>query len=153
MAAEIGSAAPDFELRDQFNQPVKLGDFHGKKHVTLVFYAMSFSRVCAAELATLRNDLAAYQNEDAQLLAVSVDSPTVHRRFAEQEGYDFPLLSDFWPHGEVARRYGVFDEAFGVALRGTFLIDRGGIVRHRIVQSVADARSHEEVRRALGELA
>ena len=150
--AAVGAPAPDFELRDQFNQPVRLSDFRGKKHVTLVFYAMSFSRVCSVELSALRDDLAAYQNDDAQLLAVSVDSPAVHRQYAEQQGYEFPLLADFWPHGEVARRYGVFDEAFGVAVRGTFLVDTDGIVRRRIVSPVARPRDHEEVRRVLAEL-
>ena len=152
MPADLGSTAPDFELKDQFNQPVKLSDFRGKRHVALIFYAMSFTRICAAELGVLRDDLPSYQNDDVQLLAVSVDGAAVHRRFAEEEGYPFPLLADFWPHGEVARRYGAFDAAFGVALRGTFLIDAEGIVRFRTVNPVAEARDHDEMRRALATL-
>lgn len=152
MPVETGVIAPDFELPDQSNQPVKLSDFRGKKHVVLLFYPLSFTRVCSNELCTLRDDLDAYQNDAAQLLAVSVDSPPVHRRFAESEGFDFPLLADFWPHGEVARRYGVFDEDFGVALRGTFVIDTDGVVRYTTVNAVPDARDPEEVKAVLAQL-
>ena len=125
MPVETGATAPDFELPDQSNQPVKLSDFRGKKHVILVFYPLSFTRVCSSELCTLRDDL---------------------------DGFDFPLLSDFWPHGEVARRYGVFDEDFGVALRGTFLIDTDGVVRYTTVNAVPDARDPQEVKAALAQL-
>ncbi len=119
----VGTVAPDFELVDQHGTPVRLSSFRGVRNVLVVFYPWSFSRICTGELCVLRDDLASFQNDDAQLLAISIDSKYVQRQFAEREGFEFPLLADFWPHGEVARRYGVFDSSEG----------RGGArhVRHR----------------------
>jgi peroxiredoxin len=148
----VGETAPDFELNDQSNQPVRLSDFRGKKHVIVLFYPMSFTRVCSSELCTLRDDLGAYQNEDAKLLAISVDSSPVHKRFAEQQGFEFPLLADFWPHGEVAKRYGVFQDDFGVAARGTFLVDRDGVIRYTTVNAISDARDQQDLKTALAQL-
>lgn len=152
MPVDVGREAPDFELRDQHGQPVRLSDYRGKKGVLVVFYPSSFTRVCGAELSALRDDLPSFRNEDTALLAVSCDAPPVQRRWAEEEGYDFPLLSDFWPHGQVARAYGVFDERLGVALRGTFVIDRDGVVRYRTLNTVAEARDPAEYRVALAAL-
>lgn len=148
----VGSLAPDFELVDQHGTPVRLSSFRGTSNVLLVFYPWSFSGVCTGELCVLRDDLESFQNDDAQLLAISIDSKYVQRVFAEREGFDFPLLADFWPHGEVARRYGVFDPVAGVALRGTFAIDREGIVRWSVLRGIPDARDPQEYRKALAEL-
>jgi mycoredoxin-dependent peroxiredoxin len=147
-----GSLAPDFELVDQHGTPVRLSSFRGVRNVLVVFYPWSFSGVCTGELCVLRDDLESFQNDDAQLLAISIDSKYVQRVFAEREGFDFPLLADFWPHGEVARRYGVFDPVAGVALRGTFVIDREGIVRWSVLRGIPDARDPHEYRKALAEL-
>ncbi len=148
----VGETAPDFELNDQSNQPVRLSDFRGKKHVIVLFYPMSFMSVCSSELCTLRDDLGAYQNDDAQLLAISVDSSPVHKRFAEQQGFEFPLLADFWPHGEVAKTYGVFQDDFGVAARGTFLVDRDGVIRYTTVNAISDARDQQDLKTALAQV-
>jgi peroxiredoxin len=148
----VGEPAPDFELVDQHGTPVRLSSFRGTRNVLLVFYPWSFSGVCTGELCVLRDDLASFQNDDAQLLAVSIDSKYVQRVFADREGFEFPVLADFWPHGEVARRYGVFDDVAGVALRGTFVIDRAGIVRWSVVHGIPDARDPNEYRRVLAEL-
>jgi mycoredoxin-dependent peroxiredoxin len=148
----MGELAPDFELVDQHGTPVRLSSFRGKCNVLLVFYPWSFSRVCTGELCVLRDDLASFQNDGAQLLAISIDSKYVQRQFAEREGFEFPLLADFWPHGEVARRYGVFDEVKGAALRGSFAIDRAGVVRWSVVRDIPDARDPQEYRRVLAEL-
>ena len=148
----VGAIAPDFELVDQHGTPVRLSSFRGVRNVLLVFYPWSFSSVCTGELCVLRDDLGSFQNDDAQLLAISIDSRHVQRQFAEREGFDFPLLADFWPHGEVARRYGVFDEAVGVALRGAFVIDRDGIVRWSVMRGIPDARDAQDYRRILAEL-
>lgn len=153
MPVDVGQEAPDFELRDQHGQPVRLSDYRGKKHVVVVFYPWSFTRVCGAELCALRDDLPSFQNEGTQVLAVSCDSPPVQRRWAEDEGYEFPVLSDFWPHGQVARTYGVFDERLGVALRGTFVIDRDGVVRYATLKPVPEARDQAEYTRVLADLA
>ncbi|RBM18987.1 peroxiredoxin [Streptomyces sp. PT12] len=140
MAIEPGTKAPDFQLRDQHGQSVTLGDFRGGRSVVLLFYPFAFTGVCTGELCALRDALPTFVNDDVQLLAVSCDSPFTLRVFGEREGLDYPLLSDFWPHGEIARAYGVFDEEKGCALRGTFIIDKEGVVRWTVVNGLPDAR-------------
>jgi peroxiredoxin len=117
MTLTIGSAAPDFTLMDQHGSPVTLSSFKGQKNVVILFYPFAFSGICTGELCALRDDLAAFQNDDVQLLAISCDPMYSLRAFAEQEGYKFPVLADFWPHGAAAKDYGVFDEARGCAVR------------------------------------
>ncbi|OPC84882.1 peroxiredoxin [Embleya scabrispora] len=152
MAVEIGSEAPDFELRDQHGESVRLADFRGERHVLLVFYPFAFTGVCTAELGALRDELSAFQNDEVQVLAVSCDAPFSLRVFAEGEGYAFPLLSDFWPHGAAARAYGVFAEDKGCALRASFVIDRDGVIRWSVVNAMPDARDGTEYHRALAAL-
>jgi peroxiredoxin len=152
VSLEIGRPAPDFELVDQHGTPVQLSSFRGRRNVVLVFYPWSFSSVCGGELAALRDDVSSFVNDSTQLLAVSTDSKYVQRMFAEHEGIDFPLLADFWPHGEVARRYGIFDEVAGVALRGSFVIDREGVLRWSITHGIPDARDPAEYVSALAAL-
>lgn len=148
----IGGEAPDFELIDQHGTPVRLSSFRGRRNVLVVFFPWAFSGVCTGELCALRDDLASFHNDAAQLLAVSVDSKFAQRVFSDREGFEFPVLADFWPHGEVARRYGVFDEAAGAALRGTFIVDRAGMLRWSVVNGIPDAREPGEYRRVLAEL-
>lgn len=149
----VGHQAPDFELPDQHGQPVRLSDYRGKKNVVVVFYPLTFTRVCQAEMCALRDDLPSFHNEHTQLLAVSCEPSPTHRRWAEEQSYGFPLLADFWPHGQAARAYGVFDERLGVALRGTFILDRDGIVRYTAVNAMSDARDQQEYEKVLAELA
>ncbi|SEG13933.1 Peroxiredoxin [Thermomonospora echinospora] len=151
MAVEVGDVAPDFELTDQHGTPVRLSDHRGEHNVVVVFYPLAFSGVCTGELGAIRDALPSL-GEDARVLAVSVDSMFAQRAWADREGYAFPLLSDFWPHGEVARAYGVFDAERGVAVRGTFVIDREGVVRWKVVNALADARDIDEYRKALATL-
>jgi len=151
MSVEVGERAPDFELKDQHGTPVKITDFRGRK-VVLVFYPLSFSRVCHGELDAIRDDFIESVPEDVQVLTVSVDSVYVQRAWAEQECYAFPMLSDFWPHGAAARAYGVFDEDKGLALRGTFIIDGEGVVRWKIVNPIGTARDLGEYRKVLADL-
>lgn len=129
MPIEVGQSAPDFTLRDQNNEVVTLSSFRGDKAVLIVFYPLAFTGICTGELCTVRDDLPDFQNDEVQVLTVSVDSAYTHKIFAERERYEFPLLSDFWPHGAVAKSYGVFNEVAGFANRGTFLVDTVGIVR------------------------
>jgi peroxiredoxin len=145
--AEVGALAPDFELQDQHGTPVRLSQFRGRK-VVLVFYPLAFTGVCNSELAALRDQ----PLTDAQLLTVSVDSVFTHRAWADREGYTFPLLSDFWPHGQVAQAYGVFDEAKGFALRGTFVIDGEGVIRWSVVNPVSSARDVADYVKALADI-
>jgi peroxiredoxin len=152
MPIQVGQPAPDFVLKDQDGQLRRLSDYHGKKNVLLVFYPLAFSGICTGELCQLRDDLPSFENEDTTTLAVSVDSPYVLKAFAEREGYPFGLLSDFWPHGEVARTYGVFNQERGFAIRGTFVVDKQGIVRHLTVNQPSEPRDPDRYRRALAGL-
>ncbi|MFG3440720.1 peroxiredoxin [Nonomuraea sp. NPDC047897] len=145
----VGAQAPDFELQDQHGTPMRLSGLRGRK-VVLVFYPLAFSGVCQSELAALRS---AGFTSDVQVLAVSVDSVFAQRAWADREGYTFPLLSDFWPHGQVARAYGVFDEAKGHARRGTFVIDGEGVVRWSVVSPIGQARDVAAYIEALADIA
>ncbi|WP_441246253.1 peroxiredoxin [Kitasatospora sp. McL0602] len=140
MAIEVGTKAPDFELKNQHGELVKLSDFQGEKNVVVVFYPFAFTGVCTGEVCAIQQELPRLQNDSVQVLAISNDSPFTLRVFAEQENLDYPLLSDFWPHGEVSKAYGVFDEEKGCAVRGTFVIDKTGVVRWSIVNGLPDAR-------------
>jgi peroxiredoxin len=154
MAVEIGQEAPDFELPDQHGTPVKLSSFRGKKNVVLVFYPLAFSPVCSGELCGLRDSFPeATSRDDVELLTVSVDSFFTHRAWADAEKFEFPLLSDFWPHGAVAKSYGVFDEDKGLATRGTFVIDSRGVVRWKVVNPIPQARDIADYQKALADLA
>jgi len=128
MPVDVGDPAPDFQLRDQNNQEVTLASFRTRKAVLLVFYPLEFTGTCQGELTAVQSDLDAFQNDKVQILTVSVDSPYAHKVWATREGYTFPMLSDFWPHGAVASAYGVLNEARGYANRGTFLIDPEGVI-------------------------
>ncbi|MGC2998040.1 peroxiredoxin [Streptomyces sp. G35A] len=152
MALQAGDKAPDFELRDNHGRTVRLSDFHGDKNVVLVFYPFAFTGVCTGELCELRDNLPRFADRDTQLLAVSNDSIHTLRVFGEQEGLEYPLLSDFWPHGNVSRAYGVFDEGKGCAVRGTFVIDKEGLVRWTVVNGLPDARDPNEYVKALDRL-
>ena len=152
MAVEIGDAAPDFELPNQHGTPVKLSSFRGAKNVVLVFYPLAFSPVCSGELCALREDFPEVDRDDVEVLTVSVDSMFTHRAWADAENFQFGLLGDFWPHGAVAQAYGVFDEARGVAIRGTFVIDKEGVVRWKVVNGIPDARAISEYEKALAEI-
>jgi peroxiredoxin len=123
-----GAEAPDFTLKDQHGRPVRLSSFLGIKDVLLVFFPLAFTPVCRGELDAIQERLAEYENDRTRTLAISVGPPPTHKVWATQSGFTFPLLSDFWPHGAVARAYGVFDEASGFANRGTFLVGRDGVI-------------------------
>lgn len=147
----VGEPAPDFELVNQFGEPVRLSSFRGQ-NVVLVFYPFAFSGVCTGELCEIRDNLAAFEDARATVLAVSVDSKFSLRAYAEKEGYGFDLLADFWPHGAVASAYGVFDPESGMARRGTFIIDAAGIIRYVVVNPRGQARELSEYRDTLAGL-
>ena len=152
MTIPVGAQAPDFELKDNHGAPVRLSDFRGQKNVVLLFYPCAFTGVCTGELSEIRDRLEQFSERDAEVLAVSNDSIHTLRVFGEQEDLPFPLLSDFWPHGDVSRAYGVFDEDKGCAVRGTFVIDRQGVVRATVSSAMADARDPGEYLAALDTL-
>jgi peroxiredoxin len=137
---------------DQHGTAVTLSSFKGSKNVVILFYPFAFSGICTGELCSLRDDLASFQNDDVQLLAISCDPMYAQRAFAEQEGYKFPVLADFWPHGQAAKAYGVFDEARGCAVRGTFIVDKNGNLAWQIINGLGDARNLVEYKNALASL-
>ncbi|MEV5407434.1 peroxiredoxin [Thermopolyspora sp. NPDC052614] len=151
MSVEVGDVAPDFELRDQHGAPVRLSAHRGGK-VVLVFYPLAFSGICHGELSAIRDEFLPTVGDDVRVFAVSVDSVFALRAWSDQERYTFPLLSDFWPHGGVARAYGVFDDEKGVAKRGTFVIDAEGVVRWKVVNPTSTARDISEYHKALAEI-
>lgn len=152
MALENDTQAPDFELPNQFGEHIRLSDFRHKKPVALVFFPLAFSSTCTSELCELRDNLALFSDKGIELLGVSVDSKATLRAFAEADGYDFNLLADFWPHGAVAKEYGVFLPEKGFANRASFLIDVNGIIRASFVTAPGQARSIAAYRDALAEL-
>ncbi len=152
MAVEVGDQAPDFELKDQHGTPVTLAGLRGKRNVVLVFYPLAFSGVCTGELCAMRDEFPEVNRDDVELLTVSVDSAYALRAWSDTEHYDFAMLSDFWPHGSVARAYGVFDDKMGVAVRGTFIIDKSGVVRWKVVNPIPQARDIAEYQKALAAL-
>ncbi len=124
--------ADDFTLPDGQAQPVKLSNYRGK-NVVLSFYPADWSPVCTSELSLIQEVLDDIHGYNAEVLAVSVDNTYSHRAWAEHQHLTFPLLSDFWPHGEVARRYNVFRDNDGISERALFIIDETGMIRDRWV--------------------
>ena len=152
MALENDTQAPDFELVDQFGQTVRLSDYQGKSAVALVFFPLAFSGTCTGELCELRDNLELFNADGVELIGISVDSKFTLRAWAEQQDYRFTLLSDFWPHGDTAKQYGVFLEDKGFANRATFLIDASGIIRESFITAPGEARTIEAYRIALEDL-
>jgi mycoredoxin-dependent peroxiredoxin len=150
VSVQIGDEAPDFELEDQTRTPVRLSDYRGRKAVVLVFYPMSFTGVCEGEMCAIRDSIEVFRNDAVETIAISVDSTATHARWAHEQGFEFPLLSDFWPHGRVASTYGVFDERLGIAVRGTFIVDQDGMVVYTDRNPVPEARDQDAWKQALG---
>jgi len=137
---DVGTVAPDFTLRDQNQQPVTLSGYRGAKNVLLVFFPLAFTGICQGELDQVRDHLPDFENDDSVALAISVGPPPTHKIWAIQSGFLFPVLSDFWPHGAVSQTYGVFNDAVGISNRGTFVVDRSGIIRFAEMKQPGEAR-------------
>lgn len=149
---QVGDLAPGLSLQDQNGATVSLADFRGRKHVLLVFYPFAFSGICTGELGEIRDDLGSFVSEATDVLAISCDPMFSLRAWADQEGYFFPLLSDFWPHGDVARRYGVLDEERGMPVRGTFLVAQDGRIAWSLVNRPGERRDFSGYHEALARL-
>ncbi|MBI1758368.1 MAG: peroxiredoxin [Actinobacteria bacterium] len=152
MAVEVGTQAPDFTLPNAHGEKVTLSSLRGSKSVLLVFFPFAFSGICTGELCQVRDELPRYQNDDVQILAISTDPRPALAAWAAAEGYEFPLLSDFWPHGAVAKEYGVFEEQAGRAVRGTFLVDTSGVVRFAEANPAGAARDQVAWQKAIAAL-
>jgi mycoredoxin-dependent peroxiredoxin len=149
---EVGEQAPDFTLRDQNNEEFTLSSSRGVRSVLVIFYPLAFTGICTDELGAVRDDTSTYQNGDVQAVSISVDSAYVQKIFSQREAYEFPMLSDFWPHGGVAKSYGVFNEDNGFANRGTFLVDKDGIVRFAEMNGPGEGRNADNWRDAIAKL-
>lgn len=148
----VGDAAPDFSLPNQHGERVTLSSYRGRKNVLIVFYPFAFSGICTRELREIRDGLENFQGDDIEVLTISCDSIYTLRAWADAEGHFFPLLSDFWPHGEVARAYGVLNDRTGSPIRGTFLVDEGGRIRWSLVNGPGEERDFSGYRAALAAL-
>jgi peroxiredoxin (alkyl hydroperoxide reductase subunit C) len=127
---KVGDKAPDFTLSDQGGNKITLSSFAGKKSVVLIFHPLAFTSVCSTQMPGYSKERQTFDGLNAQVLGISVDSVPAHRAWAEQlGGIDYPMLADFYPHGEVAQKYGILRPE-GYAERATFVIDTKGIIRH-----------------------
>lgn len=152
MTLLIGDAAPNFSLTNQHGETVSLADFKGKKAVVVVFYPFSFTGICTGELCELRDNLSIFEASNVELLAISCDSKFTQKVFAEQEGYKFSVLSDFWPHGATAKDYGVFLDEPGMATRATFVINKDGVLAAKFVTAPGQARNFADYQTAIAAL-
>jgi peroxiredoxin len=150
-AVPVGMPAPPFALRDQHGGTVRSTDFSGRP-MALVFFPFAFSGICTGELCEIRDNIGVFDADGVQVVAISCDPVHSLRAFAEQERLDFPLLSDFWPHGAVTDAFGVFDADRGRPQRGTFLLDGTGTVRWTVVNPPGEARPLAAYREALAAL-
>lgn len=150
---EVGRPAPDFTLKDQNNEDVTLSSWRGHQAVLLVFYPFAFTGTCTGELRAIADEPEVFSSDAVRTLSISCDTTYAHKIFSEREGFEFPLLSDFWPHGAVARAYGVFRTDGGFANRGTFLVDIDGVVRFAEMNGPGQAREPQRWREAIAALA
>jgi len=139
MSLSIGQVAPDFSARNQHGETIQLEQLRGQP-VVLIFYPWAFSGICTGELRVLRDASEQFSRVGARLVAISCDAMFTLRAFADAEDLEFDLLTDHWPHGGIALRYGVFDDQAGCALRGTFVIDTDGIIRWSVVNQIGEPR-------------
>ena len=148
----VGDRAPDFTLRDQHGADLTFSQHTEGKAALVVFYPFAFSGVCTGELTGFRDRLGDFETPHSTLVALSCDPLYAQRALADRDGIFFPLLSDFWPHGDVAASYGVFDDRTGSARRSSFAVDPDGIVRwsvHHELMVPRDLDEHAEALRRL----
>ena len=128
MFVEVGSPAPDFTLRDTEGNEMSLDDLKGRKSL-IVFIPFPFTGNCQAELCDIRDNLAELNELDANVVAITTSPLFTNKEWARQNEFEFPILSDFWPHGKVTEAYGAFDPVVGASWRVSFVLDEDGIVR------------------------
>lgn len=152
MAVEVGQQAPEFTLTNQYGEQVSLADYRGSKNVLIMFYPFAFTGLCTNELCTIRDRYVDFVNDETVVLSISCDSAHSLKVFAAQEGLTHPMLSDFWPHGEVSRAYGAFLEDKGFATRASFVVDKDGIVRWSVINGPGEGRSADDYAAVLATL-
>ncbi len=135
MAVGTGERAPEFDLEEAYDKPrLRLADFRGKRNVLLVFHPFAFTAVCREEALDLQANLESFHNAETDVIFVSCDASAARQAWKQELGVSYAFASDFWQHGAAARAYGVFDEQIGAPMRGTFLIDKDGIVIWSLVK-------------------
>jgi len=149
MSATVGAPAPDFSLKDQDQKDIKLSDYKGKKRVVLIFYPLDWSPTCTKEHLCLVNGMKQFDELDAQVLGLSVDSAWSHKAYAEKMGIHYPLLADFNPRGAVADKYGVYLADKGITGRAISIIDRDGKLAWHKNYDIPVVPDIEEVSKAL----
>jgi peroxiredoxin len=153
MALKAGDIAPDFELRSHRGGTVKLSDFIGRKNVVLAFHPLAFTPVCATQMSGYESDVPKFESSDTAVLGVSIDPQPAKSAWAKELGVtSFDLLSDNYPYGEVARKYGVFREKDGISERAVFVIDKSGQVTWSKVYDIPQQPANTEIFEALAVL-
>lgn len=153
MVLEVGAVAPDFTLSDQHGEELTLSELVTEGPVALVFFPLAFSGICTGELCELRDNLQIFEDSKVRLVGISVDSVWALKAWADAEGYKFSILSDFWPHGAVAKEYGVFVEEAGIATRATLVIGEGRKVLASFETAPGQARDFGAYREAIAAIA
>lgn len=142
---EVGEQAPDFSLPDQNGDTYSLSDFRNKFNLVLAFYPGDFTPVCSVQIPSYKKDKPEFDRYDAVVLGISVDSVDCHKAWSKTfRGLNFPLLSDYFPHGAVAEKYGVLSE-YGYAKRGIFVIDKKGIIRYVDIHEISKVPDNREL--------
>lgn len=152
MVLEVGNFAPDFTLSDQYGEELRLSELVTEAPVMLVFFPLAFSGTCTAELRRLRDFSSEFRDAGVRLVGVSADSVFALSEWTKQEGVEFSVLSDYWPHGAVAQRYGAFVEAGGMASRVSMIIGRGQRVLAVFESLLGEQRALSSYSRALEEV-
>ncbi len=145
MPLKVGDTAPDFTLPATVGEKVTLSDYRGKKNVVLMFYPLDFSPVCSVENRDCAEMLPTRGADDVQVLGISVDSLWAHKAFAAQNGIGYPLLADFHPKGDVAKKYGVYLEEKGLSARTAFIIGKDGKVKEVVASDIPVARDIQKL--------
>lgn len=148
MSIQIGDKAPNFTLPNQHGEEIELASLKGKP-VVLAFYPLSFSPTCTDELCELRDEFQIFEDSEAKLLGISVDSKFTQAAFSEAKGYQFDLLADFKPHGEVTKLYEAWLDEKGHGTRATYVIDAEGTVVAKFVTSPGEMRPLADYKKAL----
>ncbi len=149
---EVGDPAPDFTLKDQNDQEVTLSALRGRKAV-LSFHPLAWTRVCAIQMQDLEKHREDMERLGAVALGLSVDAVPTKKAWAESLGIqETRLLADFWPHGGVARSYGIFREKNGFSERAVFIVDAEGIIRFKKIYPMREVPDIGEILKALEEV-
>ena len=149
---KVGDQAPNFELQSHLGTTVKLEDLRGK-NVVLAYYPFAFTPVCSSQIPGLSEAAERFTEANTAVFALSIDSTHSNKAWAEKIGpIHIQLLSDFWPHGEVAKAYGVLNATAGRAERAVFVIDGEGIVRYIDVHDIGEEPEIEQIFEVLAEL-